>query len=191
MKTEINLLKNELKDRGSAVSLGGGGEKKLTSLYIVIALLVLEALGYGALLYYKKTISDKAKAVEIETANLDLEMRSTDQALGEVLGYQLRLGNLETLLDKHLFWSPVFDELARYTYIPISYDGFQGDAENFRIVVTGIAPTYTDMAKLVLGLKSSDKFKDIALQSGGASTGDVTGYGFTLDITFDPILLKK
>jgi len=187
MKTEINLLKNELKERGP-LNLG---EKNLTPLYLSIAALLIMALGYGGMIYYHRTIGKQISAAEIEAANLDMEMRSTDSALDEAINYQLRLSNLSGLLGAHTFWSPVFEELAKYTYTVVSFDTFNSSADEASMVVTGNAPTYTDIAKLILGLKQSGKFQEIIFQSAGKATGERTGFGFTLDVNFDPQLLKR
>lgn len=188
MRGEINLLRNELKERSS---FNLGGKRSFLPLYFFIALLVIEAFVFGGLIYYRKTIDRKVNAAEMEAAQLDFEMRQTDDKLKEAIGYQARLSNFKNLLDSHLFWSPVFDELAKYTYKPISFDTFQADVQKNRIVVTGSAPSFKEIAKLILGLKKSDKFTDILFQSGGIARGEKAGFGFLLDIGFDPKLLKK
>ncbi len=187
MRGEINLLKNELKQ---SAPLGLAG-KSLVPLYVVIGFLVLEALTFGGFLYYGKSIEGKVNAAELEASQLELEMRQTDAELNEAISYQGRLNDFENLLDSHVFWSPLFEELAKYTYKPVRFDTFQADAQKSRMLVAGIAPTYRDIAKLILGLKQSNKFADILFQSGGAAQGDLTGFSFLLDIGFDPKLLKK
>lgn len=187
MKGEINLLRNELKERGPLKFAG----KSYVPLYLALGVLALEAAAFGGLTYYQTTINREINAAEMDEAELDFEMRQTDAALKEAVGYQARLANFKTLLDTHIFWSPVFEELGNYTYKLVSYDTFQGDTQKNRIVVTGTAPTYRDIAKLILGLKKTDKFTDISFQAGGASKGDKAGFGFLLDIGLDPKLLSK
>lgn len=188
MRGEINLLKNELKERGP-LNLGGG--KNLIPLYISIGLLIIEALVIGGFLYNKKSLGRETNAAEVEASLLDLEMRQTDDKLKEAISYQARLSNFKNLLNSHIFWSPIFEELAKYTYKPIRFDTFQGDTQKNRIVVTGTGSSYREIAKLILGLKKSDKFRDILFQSGGVATGDKAGFGFLLDIGIDPKLMKK
>ena len=188
MGGEINLLRNSLKER---TSLGLGGPKSMVPLYIVIAFLVLEAGAFVGFMYYNKSVERKVNAAEVEASQLDLQMRKTDTELKEAISYQVRLTDFKDLLTSHVFWSPLFDELGDFTYKPLRFDTFQADFQKSRMVVTGIAPTYRDMAKLILGLKKSDQFTEILFQSGGAAQGDVSGYSFLLDIGFDPKLLKK
>ncbi|OGE78936.1 MAG: hypothetical protein A2751_00125 [Candidatus Doudnabacteria bacterium RIFCSPHIGHO2_01_FULL_46_14] len=188
MRGDINLLKNELSQRAP---LGFSGPKSLLPLYLVIGLLVVEGLAFGTLLYYKKSIDRLVNAAELESSQLDLQMRQTETQLKDAISYQGRLNNFKNLLNSHIFWSPLFKELGDFTYKPVSFDTFQADIQKNRIVVTGSAPTYRDIAKVILGLKKSEKFTDIIFQSGGVSKGEETGFGFSLDIGFDPKLLRK
>lgn len=187
MKEEINLLKPEQ----SGSSSFGFAKKSTLSLYIVAGLFAVEILAWGGLWFYNRSIDERVASAAVKSSSLDLEISKNEPNLQEAIGHQLRLANLGSLLESHVFWSPVFEELGKYTQKSIFYETFDGDAASSLITVSGTAASFTDIAKLILGLKQSDNFFDVAFQSEGPSTGEKTGFAFILEIKFDPALLKK
>jgi len=165
--------------------------QKLISFYVLLGVVVVEALVYGGLTLYASSVSKRMAAAEEESASVDRSIKQSQEDLQEAIRYQQRLANLELLLGSHVFWSPVFEELTKYTYRSVSFDTMSGSLADNKLVLTGTAPSFTDIAKLILGLKQSEKIKDVVFQSSGQSKEEKSGYAFSLEITLDPELFKK
>lgn len=184
---EINLLKNELQGRpGSSL-----GRASTPATYIIIGLLVLEGLGYGGLMLYQRQLVKYINETDQRAAKVNAEIGQIDQERQEAISFQSRLKNLQILLDNHLFWSSLFAELEKSTYKPAVYKDFQANPGENKMTITGTIPTYTDLGKFLLGLKTSPKILDVALQSSGQKDSIGGGYSFVVEVVFDPKLLSK
>ncbi len=188
MKDEINLLKP---DQASNNKWFGFGNKFPLFLYVIAALLLGEILFWGWLFFSTRSVSREIESMNRSIAEADLEINKNQPELKIAVGYQARLDSLDGLLEGHMYWSPVFEELGKYTLKELRYSTFVGDADDHSITVAGTASSYAKIAKLILGLKQSSKFKEVLFRSEGASSGATTGYSFILEITPDSALFKK
>lgn len=184
---EINLLRNELEGK----KFFSFGPSRMVSFYIVIGVVAVELLIYGAMFLYEKRLQRQAEKVEQRGQAVNLEIGKIDAGRLSAISFQKRLSNLEVLLNNHLFWSPVLDELERYTYVQATYQTLQIDEGENRMILTGIVPSYTDMGKLLLGLKASPHITGINLEGTGLAQSELAGYNFVLEVVFDPKLLEK
>lgn len=184
---EINLLKSISEER-KPFSLGGSRSR---ALYIMAAILILEILIYGGFIFYERYLAKKILAAEKKAAELNFEIGKMDHQRSEAISFQSRLLNLEALLDNHVFWSALFKELEDFTYKFAIYNSLQINEGENKILLAGNISSYTDLSKLILGLKKSSKVLDVVLQSSGQEEGEKSGYSFTLEVTFDPRLLLK
>lgn len=184
---EINLLKNELQERGP-FSFGPPG---LTSVYIVVSIIALEVLLYSGLAFYQRYVENKAQDVEQRAMDIDLEIKKMENSRQAAISFQRRVNNLQFLLGSHVFWTPVFDELEKYTYKGARYQTLQVDQARRELQVSGVIPSYTELGKLMLGLRQSQNVSNVTLNATGATQSGEAGYEFTMLITFDPKLLTK
>lgn len=184
---EINLLKNELKDRGPF----SFAPKSLTPLYFTLGLLVFEAVLYGGMFFYEKYLDRQKLGVDAEITAIESEISQSQKNVDEAQSVQARLANLGVLLDNHVFWSQVFDELEKYTYKPIVYNTLEADMVRGQFRISGITSNYTDLGKLLLGLESSPNITGVTLESTSQGQQEQSGYTFSLEIMFDPKLFLK
>lgn len=183
---EINLLKDELQKTKLGLR-----RQSLISLYIALAIFVLEIGVYGFMLFQERRYGKQGLEVAQSGAATDFEIGKLEKSRQEAVSFQARLANLDVLLKEHVFWSQLLAELGKYTYKPIVYRTMQVDQAKRKLILSGISPTYTDLGKLILGLRQSPNFSDISFSSSGATEEKQAGYGFQLDISFDPKLLLK
>src|SRR3989344_7880418 len=183
---QINLLRNELQKRGPFQFRPGLG-----SLYLVLGVLAFEILLYGGLFLYDRHVLSQTRAAEEASAGTDFEINKLSPDLKEAISYQSRISSLEKLLGGHVAWSAVFDELGKYTYKSATYQTLNADLENHILSLSGIVPSYTDMGKLILGLKKSAHILGVELVASSRSDSDIAGYNLSIDVTFDPKLLSK
>lgn len=184
---EINLLRNELQTNRQ-LSLNRAGK---IAAYIVITLVILEGLFYGGLLLYEYGMNKKIMALEQENANTDLEISKTEKDRLKAIALQSRIKGLDLLLDQHIFWSEIFKELEKVTYKQAKFSGLEGDEGEQRIIVSGEVASYEDLAKLILGLKTSGQIKDVTLENSALASGEEQVYSFSLELKFDPKILQK
>ncbi len=184
---EINLLKNRLSGRTS-LSLA---RSSIVGLYVIIGVLILEVLVYGFFVFYEQYLAKQILAVEQANAGIEFEIGKSDKDRLEALSFQTRLNNLQVLLASHLYWSRVFKELEKVTYRSAVYKTLQAQEADQTLILTGTVPTYTDLAKLILGLETSPHIREVKLLSSGRDKSEEGGYAFNLEVEFDPKLLVK
>ena len=187
MAEEINLLKSNF----GASKLVSGDNRSLPWLYVLIGVVIFEILAYGAMFFYERNIKAEQQKVDQEFAGAGFEIAEIEQDRLAAVSYQRRLSNLKTLLDRHIFWTAVLDELSKYTYKPARYTSLQADAKEYKLMLSGFVPSYTDLGKLMLGLKQSPAIKDVELVGSSQNDSEEAGYTFDLDVTFDSKLLVK
>ena len=186
---EINLLKDSTQARKS-FSMEGPG--KSIALYITGGLLVLELLLYGGLFWYEGNLEGQIAAADLAAADVDLEISKTSAERQEATSYQNRLQNLETVLGNHLLWTAFMAELERVSLKSAVYTDILYTPGETEIFLSGRIPSYTDLAKLLVGLEGSPYFSNPVLESSGIKGAEEGGYAFVMFMTFDPeILLKK
>lgn len=184
---EINLLKNELQEKGP-FSFGKTG---LVSLYAVLGILGFEMLLYLGLAIYQNRLEKNIARVEQQGIAVNAETGKIEKDRLKALSLQRSVNNLEVLLDNHIFWTPVFQELEKYTYKQARYDTLQVQYGDSKLIISGVIPSYTDLGKLILGLRKSQNVRDVTLQGTALSEGGEAGYTFNMEVFFDPRLFLK
>ncbi|MDP3741003.1 MAG: PilN domain-containing protein [bacterium] len=186
---EINLLQNKSQSEGH-FNIQYRSQSPVF-FYIVLTLLLVESGFYGFLFFSQKKVSAQMLEVEQRAADIEFEVTQIDKGRLEAISVQSRLKNLDVLLASHLFWSKVFGELESKTYKKVSFQSLQMDQISNRIVLTGFAPTQTDIAKFMVGLKTSPSIQTVNLKTSKAQQGEESGFTFNIDVFFDSKLLKK
>ena len=185
---EINLLKNDLQSRSPLSFI----PRSAGSLYIVLAILALQLLLYGGMIFYQSRIEKNARDLERKAAEVDLNIEKLGAERKVAVSFQRRLNNLQALLDKHVFWTQAFLELEKHTLKTVSLSTMQVDETDATFVVTGTAPSVTEIGKYILGLRTSDKILDVDLTEISQSKSGQAGYDFDAEVKFDgKLLLKK
>lgn len=185
--SEINLLKNELQDKTQLAAKAGG----FRAVYVLVAILAAESLAYGVLFFWQRAAGKQVLKAEQEIASLDFDIGKLAPEREKALSFQARLQDIGGLLKGHLYWSEVLEELEKVTYSPASYDTLQADVKDHKLLLTGTTFSYTDLAKLMLGLKTSPHIRDVKLMSTARSRDQEAGFSFRLEVEFDPKLLVK
>lgn len=182
---EINLLKNEYQDRAFS------GLKSFISLYVALGVLLVELLIYGGLFWYGKSLDQRAVAADKDNANITLSITGLDSERQAAIALQRQLYNTQVLLDKHIFWTEAFREIEKYTYKPAYYTSLDVNELDHKFAISGVVPTYSDLGKLLLGLRQSPSLRDINLLSSTIAEKGTTGYSFNIEVGFDPKILEK
>lgn len=188
---EINLLKNELKSSKSFMpSFSAGGSMK--AFYVVLSIFGLVILAYFGLGFYQSQIENDINRLEEESVVVELALSEIEESHKAAVAAQQRLLNLQVLLDNHVFWSNLFEELEDFTYTEATFTTMQVDNQSGnRLLTTGEVSTFTDLGKLMKGLLLSEYITEVELTNTGQSDSEVVAVKFGLDITFDLKLIER
>jgi Tfp pilus assembly protein PilN len=176
--TDINLLQNQVKDTTIIAN------RRNNVFLVVVSLLVIGILVSGGLLYFlTQKVSDEASQLVADNANLTEQISNVSEEVAAAKIFQAKLSNIQILLDKHAIVTPVLDELEKITYQKSQFINADISIDNDRVHLEGTAPTYPDLAKLLLGLTTSKHYKKVKLLAVTSST--TGGYQFSIDMNLN------
>lgn len=184
---EINLLKNELQDSRFALFKIKG----LMPLYVMLGILGFEILVYGGALAYQKKVEADGRNWERQGAAVALEIEGKNADRQVAVSFQRRLNNIQVILDRHVFWTAAFDELAKYSLKTVTLQTLEADQVAGTFMITAAAPSYTEIGKYLQGLRQSPNILEIELKNSGQSQSGAAGYDFGAEIRFNTKLLQK
>jgi len=192
---DINLIPKEYKKRkvaiGAIFSKTGG---------LVLGLLILSLLIYGGLLIYKNKVQKQFEGINQEINKLDL-MRNKEKETN-IYNTDKKINLVENLFAEHLYWSKIFTRLEQavipQVYFKNSKFNFVGEEVNIQL--SGVAQSYTALAKQMIGLKmdpsdalasSSDPLV-LKVDLTKMSLSEKGGIEFEMSVVFDKnILINK
>lgn len=179
---EINLLQTKIHDNTFA------GQRQSRILLIIMSVILVLLIGTGGgLIFLTQKVNSDLMAKAADNNQIQTQLNQQQQSIGNAKTFQTQLANVKTLLDNHVYLSPVFKEISKITYVKAQYVTIDV-ADDGHIHLEGRVDSYTDLGKLILGLNTSKKFKDLKLLSIQPSGGQVNAYGFAVDLTAVPDL---
>ena len=111
-----------------------------------------------------------------------------DDLIHEIAIWQGKVDEIETLLNKHVYWTKFFEKLEENTLPNVKFTGFAGTLGS-DITLQAIAPDYQTVSKQWIHLQNADDFvKKVTI--GGAtlsvSENDIdVSFSLTLDFVED------
>jgi len=173
---DINLLQNKLKDKTNQWE-----KSNRAATGILVAILVVE-LAAGAFFFLMTSQADKDKAVlDQDNVSMQSELTRMDSDLGDAKAFQAQSKNIATLLDAHVSWSGLFDELITSIYKSSQVFTLNSDTTG-EIHLEGMADGYSEVGKMLLALETADKFSSVRLMSTSLSAGERPGIMFSVEI---------
>jgi Tfp pilus assembly protein PilN len=173
---DINLLQNKLKDRTNQ------WEKNNRTIMVVLTIGLLAVLVATGMIYFLVKNAEESKAaLDQENFNLQKKLTQMEAGMGLAKGFQAQSKNIARLLQSHVIWSAFMTELAGKTFKISQLNSMTTDTSG-RAHMEGLAPTYTDLGKMLLALETSDKFESVTLSSTAQSTDAQAGIMFSLDL---------
>jgi hypothetical protein len=110
-----------------------------------------------------------------------------DDAEGELAvakSFQAQAMNIQNLMDGHVRWDLLIDEISQTTYK--FSKTFRINMETTgKIHIEGITNSYTDLGKLLLAFETSDDYTAVDLLSSTQSTTLTSGIIYSIDIFVD------
>ncbi|MBI4363590.1 MAG: hypothetical protein HY545_01955 [Candidatus Doudnabacteria bacterium] len=182
---DINLLQSKVKD----TTLNWQRRSRSAINALVAIVIILAATGVTLFFLNQTTLSrfEGLKRQNIESQN---NLNQRQQELSQAKSFQAQLKNLSYLTNAHIYWSSFFKELAAYTFNKAQYVAVEGDTSG-KIHVEGNVESYADLGRLILGLSTSEKFKQVKLLSASPTSTEQAGYLFSIDLTASPGIFNK
>jgi Tfp pilus assembly protein PilN len=174
---EINLLQTRIHDNTFAWQR----QSRLLLTILAVILVLLIGAGIGLILLTHKVNSDLTTQTA-DNHQIQTQLNQQQQTIGNAKTFQAQLANIKTLLNNHVYLSPVFNELSKMTYVKAQYVTIDV-SDNGRIHLEGRVDSYASLGKLILGLNTSKKFSDLKLLSVQPTSGQIFGYVFAIDLT--------
>jgi Tfp pilus assembly protein PilN len=182
---DINLLQNKLKDRSESWD-------RRNSWIIGILIFVLVAVaGLGGLfLYLNQDTQSRLDALKAENNSIKSKLNSDQGDLASAKDFQAQLGNIDQILDHHIYWSAIFDQFQMSILKKAKYASLQAKT-NGNVHVEGLTDSYEDLGKLVLSLSTNTHLHDVHLLSAQVSSGQDAGYTFSIDFVINQDMFSK
>lgn len=202
-KEEIQIPKNT-QDKEEAIiepgiEIEGSIDKKINYSLIFTILATMIILGTSGFFYYQKTV--KAAKIEIkkmEIAEVDDQLSAKDIQKTEERANSLSEGikKLEEAFKDQVLWTELFSDLSQNTLQAVSFKSFSTDNQG-NVKIAGVTDKYGNAAKLMVGLKQSEKVKKVELANLGITEekeeeteNTKTLVEFSLDLEYDLKLLS-
>jgi hypothetical protein len=184
---DINLLKSESHDRGANTQFAA---RLLARLLLVLVLLAF--IGYGALFYIKRQDGQKLDEVKKNVQSLQSEALANKDR-NELVTRQEQLTQLETLIDNHVYWSNLLPELARVTLKSAKYSSIAASKDGNLNLTVSLA-SYDDVEKYlqIFDLPEYNKeFSNVRIVSlDHVQEDDNIAVQLKLQLTFDSDYIK-
>lgn len=160
-------------------------------IWSLAAVLCLTLAAYGVFYFLDAKVVSELASINSQIARAEQSMSSPSSEFRAAIKAQSALNELSGMLDRHVYWTNVWDELARNTLKTAQYLSISATMENSQFVLDGMVENYNQLGKLMLGLQGSSKFKDVQLVSSGPGKGEAIGVEFSIAVEYKPDLLLK
>lgn len=184
---EINLLQNRIEESGVNTSPIARAVAKILMLLVIVAIAV-----YGFLLFTNWRTKTKLVAVnqKIQTVQAAAIANKDRQ---ELVTRQEQLSELETLIDKHTYWSYLLPELARVTIKTAKLTEIDAK-DNGKLSLTATLSTYEDIEKFlqIFDLPEyNQQFSNVKIESINRIISESSvATELRLQLTFNPEYIK-
>lgn len=183
--TDISLIPKDYKEKkisfGAIVSKTG---------VLVVVLVVLSILAYGGLFFYKKSLNNQFQDLQAKIKEIrEQRDREFEKKAGSL---DIVLRNLNTVLEKHVYWSNTFSKVGELTVSQVSFSDFNGTIEkdgSVNVVLKGKTSGYTYLAKQMKSFSRKELVSDIKVS--GITLGTEGGIEFGLNIKFSKNILSR
>ncbi len=182
---ELNLLQNRVKDTTHAWQ-----DQSRLAMTILSVILILLLGGVGALIFFNQTIQKQTDDLTLQNQDLQKQINDRQPGVANATTFQAQLLNLKSLVNTHTYLSPLLNELGKFTYNKAQYLTMDAN-QSGKIHLEGRVSNYTDLGKLILGLTTSEQFKNVKLLSVSPTGGTTNAYQFAIDMQVSSTIFSK
>lgn len=153
-----------------------------SSTLFFISLVVYLGLIFG----YRPYLNSQVKRLNDKIQSLSQQIPLEDQK--KIINFYAQLVNLRTVLNGHIFTTPIFGWLEKNTHSNVYYTRLGLNAQNRQVTIAGLAKSVWDIAEQ---LKIFDDDPGVSqLNFGNSSIGPGGLWQFNLVLTLTPEMFK-
>lgn len=129
-------------------------------IWVVIAL-TLVGVAYMGISIYKTTTITKIEYLRIDISNVDSEISTYRDFQKEIINLKEKTDDVKIVLNKHVYWSKLFEYLEKYTISEVYYTSLAGDLNGI-INLQAVGEDYNSVARQLLVFQEAQDFVDNA-----------------------------
>lgn len=158
---------------------------------LVVTIIVVAAV-FGGLFIFSALLSGWQKTAEATKAAATKEKETYSDVSAQAQVLQKQLINISSLLNQHVYWSDFFWTLEDRTLMTVSLNSFQASTPG-TVQITGIAPSYSEVAKQIAAYMGDPFFKGYNLKHAAleANADSQVQVSFSLDLNLADNVLHK
>lgn len=175
-------------------------QRRRRRLFMWSIILVVALLGvWAALFMYAWQLEQRKTALEDQRRGVQLEIAKLDEGAQRVTLFEKRLASLDNLLDLHISWNVVLQDLERLLPADTVLTGFDVNSETGKLSVQGLTGNIDQVAQTLASLVntpthstvfSGGTLQNIQREEQQQEEGETTvQYRFSMDLVFDSSLL--
>lgn len=183
---ELNLIPEEL-NKYSESEL----PRRLFKSGLAIFLTLLAIIGaYLGITWYQLNINSQIEGLGETIASVNQTIAEEEAIRNNSEDLQQRLAALESLLDKHVYWTNFFEQLEKNTLPQVYYLNFAMTGTD-RLILSAVTDSYSSVAKQIVAFEQADDFVQDVKVSGAAARlnqdeGTLIGVDFNVELGFQP-----
>lgn len=179
---------------------GGGGmtdmavRERVRTFVLVAALgLVIDALIFGGLLYYKSRVVAQVQAAEGDIQNVDKAIIEGEAKVKDARSFQALTAAAKSVLEAHNHWTRLFALIEEVALAQVQFTNMSG-AESGNVSADVLAADYTTLARQMQALQNDPRFTSVSVNTASAELGEggiVRGVRSALAFSFDTEVIKS
>ncbi|MDA3840739.1 MAG: hypothetical protein PF572_06685 [Patescibacteria group bacterium] len=162
------------------------------SYFLVFLLLLSGSLAY--LTFLEKEENKKASIYDENILNAKEGIAKEELLVDEGIKFQEKIFALESLLDKHVYWSNLFSYLEKNTLEEVSFSGFSGDTSGSYGFTSKAKDSYFIATEQIKIYEEDENTKKVVFSSITLNEDEKTGetnVDFNLNLEVDPEIFYK
>ncbi len=167
---EVNLVPEEIIEKALPIS------KILVGILSIIIAVGIVFGGWVVANYYYSNVSAKVSGLNGQIASNRIEINSYQQLQEEVRNLNQVMGNIDTLIKKHVYWSGIFNKLENYTVSGVYFTSLTADV-NGSVSLAAIGQDYESAIKQFEVFKRATDFVTKVTVTGICFTEDTNCLG--------------
>ncbi len=132
---------------------------KIIYSFLLVAVIssIIIGLIYGGIYLIKMEKVKETKKFQFQINKIDREIAFLEKQLPEIIEFQKKLKDRETLLKNHIYWTPFFEQIEKYTLPNVYYSGLNVNTSG-QINLSAITDNYDSINKQITVFNNAKNF---------------------------------
>ncbi len=177
---------------------GGKAPDLRTRALILVLALVIETIVVGGVNFYlmRDAAKKKTEAAELSKQTVVIAKQAADleKSLSDSLLFDRQVSAVKDGLDRHIYWTKMFDILAKGSLSNVVFQNFSGDTDASMVTIEALGKSYQDVAEQIVAFKNNPlvaQLRTSAVSVRESQGGTFAGVHLTMFIKFKPEAWQK